>query len=102
LVKDKAEFTSRPQQEVIDKTPIVGDEKVPSQEIEGGEFGGFDEEEDAEYIQRSKRNAMRKRGLDPKALEKPKAKDKTKIDGSQPKAKAKAANGGKLKTKSKA
>ncbi|KAJ8121031.1 hypothetical protein ONZ43_g2416 [Nemania bipapillata] len=102
LVKDKVEYTSRVQEEVIDKTPIVGDEKVPSQELEGGDFGGFDDEEDAEYIQRSKRNAMRKRGLDPKALEKPKAQGKAKSDSAQVKAKAKAANGGKLKTKSKA
>ncbi|KAH9900186.1 NOL1/NOP2/sun family putative RNA met [Xylariomycetidae sp. FL2044] len=51
--------------EVIDKTPITD-------ESENGEkdddFGGFDEEGDAEYIERGKRNAMRRRGLDPNAL----------------------------------
>ncbi|KAI0116348.1 NOL1/NOP2/sun family-domain-containing protein [Nemania sp. FL0031] len=101
LVKDRAERTSRPQEEVIDKTPISGDDKTPVQEVEGGEFGGFDDEEDTEYIQRAKRNAMRKRGLDPKALEKPKAQDKAKKDSSRGKAKGKATNGGKLKTKTK-
>ncbi|KAI1123537.1 NOL1/NOP2/sun family-domain-containing protein [Nemania abortiva] len=102
LVKDRAEPTSKLQEEVIDKTPILGDDKIPSQEVEGGEFGGFDDEEDAEYIERAKRNAMRKRGLDPKALEKPKVQDKAKSDGSQVKAKTKATNGGKPKTKTKA
>ncbi|KAI1182776.1 NOL1/NOP2/sun family-domain-containing protein [Nemania serpens] len=100
LIKDKADATPR-QQEVIDKTPILADDKVPSQ-AEGDDFGGFDDEEDAEYIQRSKRNAMRKRGLDPKALEKPKAQDQASKDVSQAKTKAKSTNGSKPKTKSKA
>ncbi|KAI8946624.1 NOL1/NOP2/sun family-domain-containing protein [Xylaria longipes] len=100
LVRDKAESTPR-QEEVIDKTPIL-DDKVSSQATEGDGFGGFDDDEDAEYIQRAKRNAMRKRGLDPKALDKPKAQDKAKSDSSQTKTKAKPTNGSKQKTKSKA
>ncbi|RYC59428.1 hypothetical protein CHU98_g6790 [Xylaria longipes] len=100
LVRDKAASTPR-QEEVIDKTPIL-DDKVSSQATEGDGFGGFDDDEDAEYIQRAKRNAMRKRGLDPKALDKPKAQDKAKSDSSQTKTKAKPTNGSKQKTKSKA
>ncbi|KAK4128993.1 NOL1/NOP2/sun family putative RNA met [Parathielavia appendiculata] len=53
--------------EVIDKTPIgvEGNNKE-----EGDEFGGFDDNEDEDYIERAKRNAMRRRGLDPRALKK--------------------------------
>lgn len=56
------------EEEVIDKTPIAADD-----EQEDG-FGGFDEDEDKEYMEKAKRNAMRRRGLDPKALDKGKAK----------------------------
>ncbi|KAI1649551.1 NOL1/NOP2/sun family putative RNA met [Daldinia loculata] len=73
LVKDKpAQGASAPraeEEEVIDKTPIT-DDKVSGQD---DEFGGFDDEEDEKYMERAKRNAMRKRGLDPKALNKPSA-----------------------------
>jgi ribosomal RNA methyltransferase Nop2 len=48
--------------DIIDKTPISGSEdKVKD------DFGGFDEEEDAAYIEKARRNAMRRRGLNPKA-----------------------------------
>ncbi|KAI1269732.1 cytosine-5--methyltransferase NCL1 [Xylariaceae sp. FL1019] len=74
LVKDKgAPSTKSSDTEVFDKTPISADDKVPSHLVQGDDFGGFDDEEDEEYMERSKRNAMRKRGLDPKALDKPKA-----------------------------
>jgi ribosomal RNA methyltransferase Nop2 len=105
LVRDKIESAPRQLEEVIDKTPIQADDKVRSQTGEDDGFGGFDDDEDAEYMQRAKRNAMRKRGLDPKSLEKPKAQDKAKTDTPQVKevkAKAKPTNGGKSKTKSKA
>jgi 25S rRNA (cytosine2870-C5)-methyltransferase len=52
--------------EVIDKTPIAGD----GDEEEGDDFGGFDDNADEDYIERAKRNAMRRRGLDPRALKK--------------------------------
>ncbi|KAI1472054.1 NOL1/NOP2/sun family putative RNA met [Daldinia caldariorum] len=73
LVKDKpvqgASAAPRAEEEeVIDKTPIAADDKVPGQD---DDFGGFDDEEDQKYMERAKRNAMRKRGLDPKALKKP-------------------------------
>ncbi|KAI3320687.1 NOL1/NOP2/sun family putative RNA met [Xylariaceae sp. AK1471] len=74
LVKDKTEHTSRQQEEVVDKTPIVDEEKM----VEDDDFGGFDDEEDEEYMQRAKRNAMRKRGIDPNALNKPEGQEKTK------------------------
>lgn len=51
--------------EVIDKTPITEDKE---DEEKKDEFGGFDEEQDQDYILRAKRNAMRRRGLDPRAL----------------------------------
>ncbi|KAK4190562.1 NOL1/NOP2/sun family-domain-containing protein [Podospora australis] len=57
---------------VVDKTPI----KTEKEEEEVDEFGGFDEQEDADYIERAKRNAMRRRGLDPKALKKGEKKEK--------------------------
>ena len=51
-----------------DKTPIPDDDETP-----GGEFGGFDEEEDAELIARAERNRLRRKGLNPKGvLNKPK------------------------------
>ena len=52
--------------EVIDKTPIAGD----GDEEEDDDFGGFDDNADEDYIERAKRNAMRRRGLDPRALKK--------------------------------
>jgi len=61
--------------EVVDKTPIAADDKlVASGGVEDDGFGGFDEDEDKEYMEKAKRNAMRRRGLDPKALDKSKAK----------------------------
>ena len=52
--------------EVIDKTPIAGDAETDEKD----DFGGFDDDEDEKYIERAKRNAMRRRGLDPRALKK--------------------------------
>ncbi|KAK0731048.1 NOL1/NOP2/sun family-domain-containing protein [Lasiosphaeris hirsuta] len=48
--------------EVFDKTPITAE--CEQQE----DFADFDDDEDKAYIDRAKRNAMRRRGLDPKAL----------------------------------
>ncbi|KAI0378377.1 cytosine-5--methyltransferase NCL1 [Hypomontagnella monticulosa] len=80
LVKDKpaqAAPTQGTEEEVIDKTPIAADKDVPENARGEDDFGGFDDEEDEKYMERAKRNAMRRRGLDPKALEKPKANGKT-------------------------
>ncbi|RYO80631.1 hypothetical protein DL766_009118 [Monosporascus sp. MC13-8B] len=71
LVKDKVEQSHAPkEEEVVDKTPIAADEKVPGQESD--DFGGFDDEEDEQYMEKARRNAMRRRGLDPRALDKSK------------------------------
>ncbi|KAK4044429.1 NOL1/NOP2/sun family-domain-containing protein [Parachaetomium inaequale] len=51
---------------IIDKTPIAAE----GDEEDKDDFGGFDDNEDEDYIERAKRNAMRRRGLDPKALKK--------------------------------
>ncbi|KAI1084094.1 NOL1/NOP2/sun family putative RNA met [Whalleya microplaca] len=84
LAKDKPSSEARSpaaaREEVVDKTPIAADDR--DREDDG--FGGFDDDEDEKYIERAKRNAMRKRGLDPKSLEKPKGEAAT-----QPKEKTK-------------
>lgn len=62
--------------EFVDRTPIT-------EETDGEtEFGGFDENEDAEYIDRAKKNAMRRRGLDPKALNRKASKEG--LNGAEP------------------
>lgn len=57
--------------EAVDKTPIVEEEA----EEAGDDFGGFDDEEDKEYMEKGQRNAMRRRGLDPNARKGAKGKD---------------------------
>ncbi|KAF4817901.1 25S rRNA (cytosine-C(5))-methyltransferase nop2 [Colletotrichum siamense] len=57
--------------EPVDKTPITTDDESGA-DSKKDDFGGFDEEEDTEYIDKAKRNAMRRRGLDPNALSKEK------------------------------
>lgn len=56
--------------EVVDKTPIRDEEKEAN---EKDDFADFDEEADKELIERAKRNAMRRRGLDPRALNRKKS-----------------------------
>ncbi|POS73038.1 tRNA (Cytosine-5-)-methyltransferase NCL1 [Diaporthe helianthi] len=58
-------------EEVVDKTPIGHDEGAVDDD-----FGGFDQDEDDKIMERGKRNAMRRRGLDPKALNNSKTKEK--------------------------
>lgn len=47
----------------VDKRPVPETEE----EAEKDDFGGFDEEEDKEYIERARKAALRKKGVDPKA-----------------------------------
>jgi ribosomal RNA methyltransferase Nop2 len=47
--------------EIVDKRPI------PETEQEEDEFGGFDDEEDAVYMEKAKRNLLRRKGVDPRA-----------------------------------
>ncbi|RMJ27211.1 hypothetical protein PHISP_01920 [Aspergillus sp. HF37] len=51
----------------VDRTPIT-DEDGTTMELEGGAFGGFDEEEDAGIIARAERNRIRRKGLNPKSV----------------------------------
>ncbi|KAI0900412.1 cytosine-5--methyltransferase NCL1 [Annulohypoxylon nitens] len=109
LIKDKSsQPASAPQadaDEIIDKTPIAADEDTPEGAKQQNDFGGFDEEEDEKYMERAKHNAMRKRGLDPKSLRKPKTDGSTeKKNEGEEKEKVEKSNGEekkKSKTKSK-
>ncbi|KAI6085587.1 cytosine-5--methyltransferase NCL1 [Hypoxylon rubiginosum] len=92
LVRDKPmQGASAPQasEEVVDKTPIAADEDTPENAREQDDFGGFDDEEDKEYIEKAKRSAMRRRGLDPKALDKPNTNGQAKPEKSNGKTKNK-------------
>ncbi|KAL8772717.1 MAG: hypothetical protein Q9194_004518 [Teloschistes cf. exilis] len=48
---------------VDDKTPIAADEGRDDEDS----FGGFDEEEDQKFIERARRQQLRRKGLNPKA-----------------------------------
>lgn len=52
--------------EVVDRTPITDDEDGAT----GDDFGGWDDDEDKEYMEKGRRNAMRRRGLDPRSNDK--------------------------------
>ncbi|KAK0386483.1 hypothetical protein NLU13_6318 [Sarocladium strictum] len=64
--REKAEAEA----EVVDKTPILDEEQEKKKKQQDDDFGGWDEDEDQEYIEKAKRNAMRRRGLDPKSNKK--------------------------------
>lgn len=64
--------------EIVDKTPITDDES--KEDGENDDFGGFDEEADEEIIEKGKRNAMRRRGLDPHVLNKNKKDAKAEVE----------------------
>ena len=53
--------------EIIDRTPIVSEEEEAANAAANDDFGGWDDDEDKEYIERGRRNAMRRRGMDPKS-----------------------------------
>lgn len=50
------------EEEVVDKTPIKGDD-----EDSEDDFGGFDDGEDEAFIERAKKNQIKRKGLDPRA-----------------------------------
>jgi 25S rRNA (cytosine2870-C5)-methyltransferase len=54
------------EEEVFDKTPIMDDEKGEKED----QFGGWDDEEDEEYMERARRAEARKKGRDPRAYKK--------------------------------
>ncbi|KAK7956848.1 uncharacterized protein PG986_006070 [Apiospora aurea] len=47
--------------------PIVDEDEEANGAKKQDDFGGFDEEEDQDYIERAKHNAMRRRGFNPRA-----------------------------------
>ncbi|KAF4984681.1 hypothetical protein FZEAL_197 [Fusarium zealandicum] len=53
--------------EVIDKTPIATDDDEAGSGKANDDFGGWEEDEDKQYMEKGRRNAMRRRGLDPKS-----------------------------------
>ena len=61
--------------EVVDKTPIAAEEAVDQDGGAGG-FSEFDDEEDQKYIERARRNALRKKGINPKGVNGAKKKGK--------------------------
>ncbi|KAL7925404.1 NOL1/NOP2/sun family putative RNA met [Trichoderma austrokoningii] len=76
-------------EEVIDKTPITTDDDTEAEDkstkkkkskgtagTDKSDFSAFDEDEDVKYMEKAKKNAMRRRGLDPKSLKKPKSQEK--------------------------
>ncbi len=83
--------------EAVDKTPIAAEEAEAEDD-----FGGFDEDEDEDYIERAKRNAMRRRGLDPKALKKGQEKKSKEEEAPKEAAKEKSSDKPKEKAKPKA
>ena len=46
---------------------ISGREPTDDEEINGNDFGGFDEDEDEAYMERARRRLLKKKGLNPKA-----------------------------------
>jgi 25S rRNA (cytosine2870-C5)-methyltransferase len=66
---DKPDSAAVRRDDNADKAPIVDSDGEAEKEAED-DFGGFDEEEDNEYIEKSRRNAMRKHGFNPKANKK--------------------------------
>ncbi|KEY70433.1 hypothetical protein S7711_06598 [Stachybotrys chartarum IBT 7711] len=54
--------------EVVDKTPISADDD--DGDAPQDDFGDWDDDEDKEYMEKGRRNAMRRRGIDPKSNKK--------------------------------
>ncbi|KAE8326425.1 NOL1/NOP2/sun family-domain-containing protein [Aspergillus sergii] len=70
-------------EDVIDKTPITDDDGNVM-ETEGGSFGPFEEDDDADRIARAERNRLRRKGINPKAvLNKPSKKSKSEPESTE-------------------
>ncbi|CAK7267796.1 rRNA (cytosine-C5-)-methyltransferase nop2 [Sporothrix epigloea] len=84
-----------------DKAPVNEDDEAEKED----NFGGFDDDEDSKYIGRARKNAMRRRGLDPHMLDyKPaarKAGETSKVEDGNEKAKAEKAPREEVKSKEK-
>ncbi|KAF4999753.1 hypothetical protein FDECE_11408 [Fusarium decemcellulare] len=77
--RDRSSGPADEDEEVIDKTPITtdDDEETGKTKSKNDDFGGWEDDEDKEYIEKARRNAMRRRGLDPRSNSK-KAKKQSK------------------------
>lgn len=53
--------------EVVDRTPVAADDDDDAAARNGDDFGGWDEDEDKEYMEKGRRNAMQRRGLNPRS-----------------------------------
>ena len=51
-----------------DRTPITTDNEEQEEGEEEQPFGGFDESEDEKYMEKARRNRLRRKGIDPKAV----------------------------------
>ncbi|QYT05732.1 tRNA (Cytosine-5)-methyltransferase NCL1 [Trichoderma simmonsii] len=98
----KINTTADADEEVVDRTPIATDDDTEVEEKKAGkkakapketgkgDFSAFDDDEDVKYMEKAKKNAMRRRGLDPKSLNKPKNQEKKpKKEEKKPKAQEK-------------
>ncbi|KAF4462327.1 nucleolar 2 [Fusarium albosuccineum] len=67
--RDRSSGPADEDEEVIDKTPITtdDDEETGKTRSKNDDFGGWEDDEDKEYIEKARRNAMRRRGLDPRS-----------------------------------
>jgi len=83
----------------IDRRPVPETEEEEKEDV----FGGFDEEEDEKYMERAKRNLLRKKGQDPNAHRGDLSKKSADADGQEKKEKKnkKAVNGEEKKEKAK-
>ncbi|CAN8103861.1 unnamed protein product [Discula destructiva] len=63
--------------EIVDRAPVTDDSEGKGDGQGDGDFGGFDDEADAAIMEKGKRNAMRRRGLDPSVLNKNKKEGKS-------------------------
>jgi ribosomal RNA methyltransferase Nop2 len=66
------------EEEYVDRAPIVDDEAED-------DFGGFDDEEDKAYMERARRTALRRKGKNPKVLDRPRKELKEKVKASEEK-----------------
>jgi len=56
------------EEEAADRAPIEEDADNGAVMDVADDFGGFDNDEDTKYIERARKNAMRRRGMDPRAV----------------------------------
>ncbi|CAK7197722.1 rRNA (cytosine-C5-)-methyltransferase nop2 [Sporothrix eucalyptigena] len=89
-----------------DSDAIRASNKAPISEEDDEEekedaFGGFDDDEDSKYMDRARKNAMRRRGLDPHMLDQKPAKKTSKADKEEKTEKAEEAKEAEAKPKEK-